>query len=111
MGFNDFLKKIFGNKSQRDLREIQPIVAEINKIYPTLENLSNDELRDRITKIRAALKDSVADKPASRTGRKSTKSRKTSLKCSKTSLTNIFLRYLPSCATPHAASLKTNQSK
>ena len=62
MGFNDFLKKIFGNKSQRDLREIQPIVAEINKIYPTLENLSNDELRDRITKIRAALKDSVADK-------------------------------------------------
>ena len=62
MGLNDFLKKIFGNKSQRDLREIQPIVAEINKIYPTLENLSNDELRDRITKIRAALKDSVADK-------------------------------------------------
>ena len=120
MGFNDFLKKIFGNKSQRDLREIQPIVAEINKIYPTLENLSNDELRDRITKIRAALKDSVADKrkeiadimkTASRTGRKSTKSRKTSLKCSKTSLTNIFLRYLPSCATPHAASLKMNQSK
>ena len=61
MGFNDFLKKIFGNKSQRDLREIQPIVAEINKIYPTLENLSTVELRDRITHIRAALTDSVAD--------------------------------------------------
>ena len=42
MGFNDFLKKMFGNKSQRDLREIQPIVDKINAIYPTLANLSND---------------------------------------------------------------------
>ena len=62
MGFNDFLKKLFGNKSQRDLREIQPIVAKINEIYPTLAKISNDELRDRVTKIRAALQESVADK-------------------------------------------------
>ena len=27
MGFNDILKKLFGNKSQRDLREIQPYVT------------------------------------------------------------------------------------
>ena len=59
MGFNDFLKSIFGNKSQRDLREIQPIVNQINKIYPTLEALSNDELRARITEIKKALKDST----------------------------------------------------
>ena len=32
MGINDFLKKLFGNKSQRDLREIQPIVDKINAI-------------------------------------------------------------------------------
>ena len=62
MGFNDFLKSIFGNKSQRDLREIQPIVNQINKIYPTLEALSNDELRARITEIKQALKDSTEDK-------------------------------------------------
>ena len=62
MGFNDFLKSIFGNKSQRDLREIQPIVNQINKIYPTLEALSNDELRARITEIKKALKDSTEDK-------------------------------------------------
>ena len=50
MGFNNFLKKIFGNKSDRDLREIQPIVDQINAIYPTLAKLSNDELRDRVQK-------------------------------------------------------------
>ncbi len=64
MGFNDFLKKMFGNKSQRDLREIQPIVDKINAIYPTLANLSNDELREKITNIRAALKQSTAEKRA-----------------------------------------------
>ena len=62
MGFNDFLKSIFGNKSQRDLREIKPIVDQINKIYPTLAPLSNDELRARISEIKKAIKDSTADK-------------------------------------------------
>ncbi len=62
MGINDFLKKLFGNKSQRDLREIQPIVDKINTIYPTLAGLSNDELRERITNIKAALKESTAAK-------------------------------------------------
>ena len=62
MGFNNFLKKIFGNKSDRDLREIQPIVDQINAIYPTLAKLSNDELRDRVQKIREDLKASKAEK-------------------------------------------------
>ena len=62
MGINDFLKKLFGNKSQRDLREIQPIVDKINAIYPTLAGLSNDELRERITNIKATLKESTAAK-------------------------------------------------
>ena len=62
MGFNNFLKKIFGNKSDRDLREIQPIVDQINAIYPTLANLSNDELRDRVQKIREDLKARKAEK-------------------------------------------------
>ena len=62
MGVNDFLKKLFGNKSQRDLKEIQPIVDKINAIYPTLASLSNDELRARVTKVKEELKASKADK-------------------------------------------------
>ena len=62
MGVNDFLKKLFGNKSQRDLKEIQPIVDKINAIYPTLASLSNDELRACVTKVKEELKASKADK-------------------------------------------------
>ncbi|MBO5664352.1 MAG: preprotein translocase subunit SecA, partial [Bacteroidales bacterium] len=45
MGFNDFLTKLFGNKSQRDLKEINPYVEKIKAAYPAIKALSNDELR------------------------------------------------------------------
>ena len=48
MGFNDLLKKLFGNKSQRDLKEIDPYIQKIKSIAPELEKLSNDELLHRI---------------------------------------------------------------
>ena len=40
MGFVDFLKSLFGSKSDRDLREIRPVLDSILAIYPTLEKLS-----------------------------------------------------------------------
>ena len=39
MGINDFLKKLFGNKSQRDLKEIQPYVDRVNEVYPEIAAL------------------------------------------------------------------------
>lgn len=45
MSFISVLNKIFGNKSQRDLKEIQPIVNEINALGPKMKELTNDELR------------------------------------------------------------------
>ena len=59
MGFNDFLAKIFGNKAQRDLKEVSPVVNKIKEIYPTIEKLSHDELRARTAAIRAQLQDAV----------------------------------------------------
>ncbi len=61
MNFNDLLKKIFGNKSQRDLKEIQPWVDKIKAAYPAIESLSNDELRARTQAIMQRLQESVAD--------------------------------------------------
>lgn len=60
MGFNEFLTKIFGNKSQRDLKEIMPIVDKIKAVYPTIAALSNDELRARTEAIKLHLRDIVA---------------------------------------------------
>ena len=44
----NFLSKIFGgNKSQKDVERINPIVEQINKHYNSFQNLSNDELRGK----------------------------------------------------------------
>lgn len=36
MGLHKFISKIFGNKAQRDLKEISPVVEEIKAIYPEM---------------------------------------------------------------------------
>ena len=52
MGFNEFLSKIFGNKSQRDLKEIQPYIDRIKSVEPSVQALDNDGLRALSTKIK-----------------------------------------------------------
>ncbi|MGM9477691.1 preprotein translocase subunit SecA [Pedobacter sp. GSP4] len=42
-----FLAKIFGSKSERDIKTIQPLVVKINEHYSKLSALSNDELRGK----------------------------------------------------------------
>ncbi len=48
----NLVKKVFGTKHDRDLKKINPIVEQINEIYPTLENLSRDELIAKTEKFR-----------------------------------------------------------
>ncbi|MEZ3590889.1 MAG: preprotein translocase subunit SecA [Muribaculaceae bacterium] len=55
MSFTSLLNKLFGNKSQRDLKEIKPIVDKIKALGPEMEKLSNDELRQAITTVRQEL--------------------------------------------------------
>ncbi|MDE7142565.1 MAG: preprotein translocase subunit SecA, partial [Muribaculaceae bacterium] len=55
MSLTSFLGKIFGNKSQRDLREIKPIVDKINALGPGLKELTNDQLRHKIDEVRAEI--------------------------------------------------------
>ena len=52
MGFNDIITKFFGNKSQRDLKEITPYVNKVKAAYPSIETLSNDDLRTKSNDIR-----------------------------------------------------------
>ena len=64
MGFNEFLTKLFGNKSQRDLKEITPYVEKVKAVYPSIKELSNAELRGRIDAIKQRIQDYVADERA-----------------------------------------------
>ena len=61
MGFNEFMTKLFGNKSQRDLKEITPYVDKIKAVYPSIQKLSNDELRAKTDEIKQRIQDYVAD--------------------------------------------------
>lgn len=56
-----FLKKIFGNKQERDIEELRPVVAQINEEYAKLKSLSHDELRHKTIEFRAAIKDYLVD--------------------------------------------------
>ena len=59
MGFNDVLKKLFGNKSDRDMKELLPIVGQINAEWDKIKNLSHDELRAVTDDLRSKIKSSV----------------------------------------------------
>ncbi len=61
MAFNDILTKLFGNKSQRDLKEIDPYVRKIQAAYPAIEKLTNDELRAKTDGIKQHIQDVVAE--------------------------------------------------
>ncbi|MFH1653122.1 MAG: preprotein translocase subunit SecA [Pseudomonadota bacterium] len=45
--FNNVLKKIFGTSNERYLKSIQPIVAEINALEPSISKLSDAELKSK----------------------------------------------------------------
>ncbi|NDV67553.1 preprotein translocase subunit SecA [Dysgonomonas sp. 25] len=59
MGFSDILSKLFGNKSQRDLKEINPYVDKTKAAYDEIKQLSHDELRARTIAIRQQIQDYV----------------------------------------------------
>ena len=56
------ISKIFGNKAQRDMREIQPVVDQIKQVYPQIDALSNDDLRKRSQALMQRISDAVKDK-------------------------------------------------
>lgn len=45
MGFNDILKSLFGNKADRDMKELRPIVEQVNVEWEKIKELTHDELR------------------------------------------------------------------
>ncbi|MES2619526.1 MAG: preprotein translocase subunit SecA [Bacteroidota bacterium] len=62
MGFFDNLvKSIFGSKSDRDYKEMQPIVSEINAEYEKLKSLNNDELRNKTVEFRQRISDHLSN--------------------------------------------------
>ena len=55
------LTKIFGSKSQRDMKEIQPYVEQIKEAYKDIDQLSNDALRAKTKEIQQQVQHSADD--------------------------------------------------
>lgn len=60
MSLSSFLSKLFGNKSQRDLREVEPFIEKIKQVYPQIQKLSNDELRLRTKALQEKIAQNVS---------------------------------------------------
>ncbi|WP_159517285.1 preprotein translocase subunit SecA [Sunxiuqinia indica] len=56
---NKILGKFLGNKSDRDIREINPIVEQIKKEYERISKLSIDELRGETVRIKQIIQDRI----------------------------------------------------
>ncbi len=55
------LKKIFGDKHSKNIKELEPIVVEINEFYDKIKDLSDDELRGKTAEFKQKILDFTAD--------------------------------------------------
>src|SRR5574344_561419 len=61
MNFYNFLKSLFGDKSVRDMKLIQPLVEKVKEGYPEIQKLSNDELRAKTKELQHYVQDSAQE--------------------------------------------------
>ena len=64
MGFNSFLKSLFGDKSTRDMKLIQPLVEKVKEKYPEIKALDNNALRARTEEIKMYVQNSAKEQKA-----------------------------------------------
>ncbi len=64
MNFNSILKSLFGDKSSRDMKAIQPLVEKAKKFTPQVEAMSNDELRARTKAIQQQVQQAAQEEKA-----------------------------------------------
>ena len=60
----NFLTKLFGTKSDRDLKQLVPIKDLVLEAYETIKNLSNDELRAKTDEFKQLIHEAVKDDEA-----------------------------------------------
>ncbi len=64
----NFLKRLFGSKADRDLKQLNPILKKILAEYDTIDKLSDDELRAACDDLKAQIASRTADMEAEAAG-------------------------------------------
>ena len=62
MAITNILRRFFGSKSQRDIKEILPVLNKILETYPIIEKLTGDQLRAKTTEIKDFVQNSTREK-------------------------------------------------
>ena len=57
---SNVIKFFFGSKSDKDRKQIEPYVRKIKEIYPSIERLTNDELREHSAALMKRIADAIA---------------------------------------------------
>ncbi len=60
MAIASILKKVFGSKADRDLKQIRPILNKVLEAYGPIDKLSNDDLRAKTEELKARLRECEA---------------------------------------------------
>ena len=60
MAIASILKKVFGSKADRDLKQIRPVLNNVLEAYGPIDKLSNDELRAKTEELKARLRECEA---------------------------------------------------
>lgn len=61
MAINSILKRFFGNKSQRDIKALLPLLSEIHEEYDKIVSLDNDQLRAKTLELKEYIRNYVKD--------------------------------------------------
>ncbi len=62
MNFSKFLQSLFGNKSTRDMKKIQPFVEKVKAVYDEVKALDNDQLRAKTKELQAYIHEKGVEK-------------------------------------------------
>jgi preprotein translocase subunit SecA len=57
----EFITKLFGSKSERDVKSIIPLVEKVKAEFAKLDQISNDELRAKTIYFKETIKEGLAD--------------------------------------------------
>ena len=60
VSFNGLMKKLFGSKADRDMKEIKPILDKVLAAYDRIDKLSDDGLRAETDRIKGVIHDKIA---------------------------------------------------
>ena len=60
MAIASILKKVFGSKADRDLKQIRPVLNKVLEAYGPIDKLSNDEVRAKTEELKARLRECEA---------------------------------------------------